>query len=107
MIGWETVELVLRGWFEDRRRLRVRIKSERLDGTFLCKLRSVGEHEIVLFSDEGNPLFELNCLLDGCFFEFADAPTEVREEMSDFESGVFITGLIDLAIVVLQDDQAH
>ena len=107
MTDWNDVALVLRGWLDDGRRLRVRVKAERIDGTFLCKLRRVDadEGEITLFADEGNLSFVLDFILDGCFFEFKDVPERVRESVVDerLESAVFVTGWVDLAIVVLED----
>jgi hypothetical protein len=107
MTDWSDVALVLRGWLDDGRRLRVRVRSERVDGTFLCKLRKVDadECEISFFADEGNPSFVLDFILEGCFFEFKDVPERVRQSAPDehLESAVFVTGWVDLAIVVLED----
>ncbi len=105
MIEWNDVALVLRGWLDNNRRLRVRVKAGQVDGTFMCAVRNVdAEEESVELLTEGNPACTLTCRLEGCFFEFTDGPERVRDAAQELESAVFIVGEgIDLAFVVLEE----
>jgi hypothetical protein len=90
MIPIPEVALILRGWAEDKRRLRVIARFGVADFSAYCVVREANEQSFSLFVGD-DPLNMFGLYFDGWVFDFGDAPPDAE--------GLPIGGKVESAIV--------
>lgn len=73
---WEEGMLVLKGWQEDSRRLRVEVETSDLRTVFTCTISTISEAHVVFYAADAN---YLEMSLADCTFDFGDAKESNRQ----------------------------
>jgi len=99
--------LLLRGWFDDARDLRVRIESDKLRIVATCTIYKIEEEAHVAFQISESDYFE--CSFKGCSVNFGDAKKGFKELPLGLtaESAVIATREGFEALIVLLEERAR